>query len=353
MQTSEQAASCCTSKNQVLRRVSLLLLFLLLSAAAFLLVFFRKDNTLLRYTSVAEVHVQASCLSNLHGEWTRTPVDYVWIKDFRVLYQSYRFLPAPGVCFPTGRQVEQALHKLSNKHIVMVGDSLMRNIANSIIDRIESGPCSTSKYTVPLVDGRIPNAATVQNVKECSSLRFHGHNHGLRVLNRLNITLELRWNPWLVPFDEANCTHQLETVGVGQNGSLGMEYYMPQVVDNCTDLIGVMSRILNNEPNTLLAFTYTALSTTPKATNHTYYLQNELPKFLKKWSNRILFVSHSSLDLVRQFVDIVAQANLPYVYYADIVPPELFYDVWHPAGPVQVVAAEALLVRLAQLSQLT
>lgn len=265
------------------------------------------------------------------------------LNQTRISFEWWDFLPTPGSCYPRFDELPALLKRLEGRRVVIIGDSLTRNLVNAMIDVVNHDECSTSKHMVSLVDGKVWPPVPLYEQPMCSDSRVNGHRDGVGWLAAYNLTFDFLWNPWMPAWNQSNCTREMEELPV-----FSMNYFKAQAERNCAYFNSLLSEVLESDPDALVIYSYTVTSI--QMDKHDEFVFKELPVVVQQARDRALFVAHTPHDKVRRLVDTLEKAELPFVYYADIVADELMYDKWHCAGPVQMVAARSVLAALADMA---
>lgn len=98
----------------------------------------------------------------------------------------------------------------------------------------------------------------------------------------------------------------------------------------------------------LAVLSYTVKSVQEES--HDAYLHGELPGILAEYGPRVVWTNHVPKDRCTALAGVMHAAGVRVVDYSPVVPPELMYDDWHVAGPVQALGAITLLDALADLA---
>ena len=272
---------------------------------------------------------------------------------------------ARACAFPDHGCTHSLLKRLecSTTEVVFVGDSLLRNLANGLLDVIYPPAGFHMNPVVLLGQHQKTHSSMINYVMDGPDQgpfvgHFTGWNDGVVQLQQYDFRVRMMWRPWYPPMEmlDPACAPVNGSSSQVKSNQIGcFEYTRTGVKNRYLDAwLNRGAQSLETEieklpSDALLVFGYPDLSLSREEARP--WMFRDFVAILKTYRHRCIFVSHLREPGVQQMKEILQSENLTVLWYGqnDTAPDALWYDAHHVWGPIQDLVSRILLHRLASL----
>jgi hypothetical protein len=201
-----------------------------------------------------------------------------------------------------------------------------------------------------LHNGRIANPAKIW--VGCNTTRPMGWKSHHIYIKAYNVTLTFMWMPWLLPWQSmsttgeckqlTNCTDIVQCARSKSDANWLLDYLRDQISNTCIHLKSLLKR--GKSQADYIVFNYPAL-VQKQGTDYTSFVKRST-MFFKDSDVPLFFITHYDNPEVERFSSALESAGVTVLKYSKVLLTEMKYDSLHPAGPVQELAAQNLLIHL-------
>lgn len=291
------------------------------------------------------------CGGVLHGTWDREFLSRAAFNDSEITVENWHLSPEKGTCDLQNLDLEPILERLRGRRLVFIGDSLLRNLGNWMMDFVSPNNCSASKRTFIQVNGHATDVRHPTRFRN-KFCRTSWVKPEPILWPERDITTQFFFFPWMEPWQGHDCEAELGAFLPTKGLEFKAPYFHSQTRLSCSSLGSVLSKISKKDPGSLFVINYTLITLVYGRDEN--FLSKELPQMLEPLRHRVLVVGHQ--DKMFPLLEPLRERNIRFVWYGNeeyLPKPVAWYDVVHPAGPPGVAAAIAALSSLADLAAVT
>jgi len=159
------------------------------------------------------------------------------------------------------------------------------------------------------------------------------------------------WMPWLnwqsmsnTPACKtlSNCTDIIRCANDEEHANWLLGYLKSQIDNDCIQLKSLLKR--RKSQADYIVFNYPALVEKQDIDQTSFIKRSKL--LFKDSDVPLFFITHYDNPAVESFSSVLESAGVTVLNYSKVILDEMKYDALHPAGPVQELAAQNLLIHL-------
>lgn len=247
----------------------------------------------------------------------------------------------------------------SNLSIIFVGDSLMRNFANSFLGLMRNSP-GYQMQPLTLINGRTKNYYN-SAPKNLISPSFTGwFDKSVEVIPGLRASMI--WRPWYPELeilgnheDFSGCLKEMELSNCIKN----FNYTKLHIQNNYLNswlyrgALSLKSEIdnLKKKSTSKLIFVFTYPALTSNLERGRSWMKENFTRILEENSKNAIFISHLPLKHVQGSIAQAIKNDLPSVYFGlnTTTPAQLWYDHLHIWGPTQILGVKVMLSQIEKM----